>query len=118
MLKAVESAVAVVFNMLFKSLLEQLHSYDEGRAIRVRDPHAAADGFRALCEVAFETLFGVKFCPSYPRCNVNGTSRARQDLRGSSATFEGGVFGRIDAVAASIESQISSSLHAHAHLFV
>ena len=42
-----------------------------------------------------------------------------QDLFGSSATAEGGVFGRIDAGYTSIEAQKSTgSLHAHSQLFV
>ncbi len=101
-----------------EELRAQLPSYDERRTILARDPLAAADGFRVLCEVAMESLFGVHVCPRCPDCNVNGSIHPCQDSYGSSATHEGGIFGRVDALVGSIECQKAGSLHLHAHIFV
>ena len=95
-----------------------LPEYDERRGILARDPLAAADGFRVICEVVLETLFGVRFCPDCPTCNRNDSPSPCQDLFGSSATPEGGIFGRADAFIGSIECQKAGSLHMHGHLFV
>ena len=67
--------------------------------------------------LTFEHLFGIRFCPNCPDCNL--TSNPCQDLCGSAATCLGCIFGRIDAVFTSIEAQQSTgSLHAHSQLFI
>ena len=97
---------------------EMLPEYDERRAILARDPLAAADGFRVICEVILDKLFGVRFCPYCPECNSTGNLDPCQDLFGSSAAAEGGIFGRADAFIGSIECQKAGSLHMHGHLFL
>ena len=52
-------------------------------------------------------------------CNHEQSQNPCQDLFGSNATAEGGIFGRVDAVYTSIEAQTSTgSLHAHSQVFV
>ena len=93
-----------------------LPPYDVRKKILAGDALASVDGLRIMVLLTFEHLFGLRFCPNFPDCNVG--SNACQDLFGSSATAEGGLFGRIDAVFTSIEAQKStSSLHAHYQLF-
>ena len=86
-----------------------------------RDPLASVDGFRLLCSLACEYLFGMRVCAFCPDCN-NGDNEGVvpcQDLFGSNATPEGGVFGRADGGITSIEAQKSTgSLHAHSQLHV
>ena len=100
-------------------LRDSLPAYDTRREILARSPLAASDGFRSLCEVTLEQLFGLRFCPFCPECNdhdVDGP--CCQDLLGSSAAPEGGIFGRADAFIGSIESQKAGSLHVHGQLFI
>ena len=67
--------------------------------------------------LTLEHLFVLRFCDNCPQCNFDGCPC--QDLFGSSATAEGGIFGRIDAVFTAIEAQKSTgSLHAHSQLFI
>ena len=40
-----------------------LPAHDERRTILARDSLASVDGFRFLCEVVFEHLWGVRTCP-------------------------------------------------------
>ena len=69
--------------------------------------------------LAYEHLFGMRVCPNCPHCNHGEKFRPCQDLFGSNAKAEGGVFGRIDAGYTSFEAQKSTgSLHAHSQLFV
>jgi hypothetical protein len=71
-----------------------------------------------LVLATYEYLFGMRVCPYCPDCNSLPGDPC-QDLFGSSALAEGGVFGRIDAGYTSIEAQKSTgSLHAHSQLFV
>ncbi|HIE71391.1 MAG TPA: hypothetical protein EYP98_15145 [Planctomycetes bacterium] len=102
-------------------LVERVPLYDDRRAILARDPLASVDGFRVLCSLAYEYLFGMRVCAFCPDCN-NGDSEGVlpcQDLFGSNATPEGGVFGRADGGITSIEAQKSAgSLHAHSQLHV
>ena len=96
-----------------------LPAHDERRTILARDSLASVDGFRLLCEVVFEHLWGVRTCPYCPKCNTDEGLTPCQDMLGSSATAEGGIFGRVDAVYASIEAQKSKgSLHAHFQVWV
>ena len=78
---------------------------------------AFVNGFRITVLLTFEHVSGLRFCPSCPQCNVGGSPC--RDRFGSSATAEGGIFGRTDAVFTSIEAQKSTgSLHAHSRLFI
>ena len=66
-------------------------------------------------------LFGVRSCAKCPDCNESSNPLVRpcQDLFGSNAEPEGGIFGHVDAVYASIEAQKSAgALHAHMQVFV
>ena len=70
-----------------------------------------------MVQLTFKYLFGVNYCSNCPEC-VSSADPC-QDLFGSSANAEGGIFGRIDAIFTSIEAQKSTgSLHAHSQLFV
>ena len=71
-----------------------------------------------LCFVyTFEHLFGLRCCQNCPECNVG--QNPCQYLFGSSATAEGCIVGRSDAVDTSIEAHTSTgNLHAHSPLFV
>ena len=69
-----------------------------------------------MVHLTLQHLFGVNYCPNCPDCN-HGANPC-QDLFGSSARAEGGIFGRVDAVFTSIEAQTSTgSLHAHSQVF-
>ena len=83
------------------------------------DSLASVDGFRVMIQLTFQHLFGINVCQHCPRCNVDESNTPCQDMFGSSATAEGGFFGRVDAVYTSIEAQKSTgSLHAHSQVFV
>ena len=70
-----------------------------------------------MVELTMQYLFGVNYCRMCPDCATRGNPC--QDLFGSSAKPEGGIFGRVDAVFISIEAQKSTgSLHAHCQVFV
>ena len=102
-------------------LAGRVPAYDDRRAMLARDPLASVDGFRVLCHLAYEHLFGVRVCPRCPDCNNadNEDAKPCQDIFGSNATPEGGIFGRIDGIFTSIEAQKSAgSLHAHSQLHV
>ena len=58
-----------VFGVSVDALSQSLPSHDQRRAILSRDPLASADGFRVLCAVTTEHLFGVRNCPDCPHCN-------------------------------------------------
>ena len=94
---------------------EALPSCDVRRKILEGDALASVDGFGIMVLLTFKHVFGLRCCPNCPHCNVGGSPC--QDVFGSSATAEGGCFGRIDAVFTSIEAQKSTgSLHAHSHV--
>ena len=64
-------------------------------------------------------LFGLRVCPWCPECNANDSGTVPcQDIFGSSAEPEGGVFGRVDAIYGSIENQKAGALHLHLQAFV
>ena len=108
------------FPVSVEEIMQNLPSHDERREILARDALASVDGFRTLVMAAYEHLFGVRVCVRCPDCNngEHGTSPC-QDVLGSNAMPEGGIFGRIDAGYTSIEAQKSTgSLHAHSQLFV
>ena len=106
-----------VFSVSPEDLLESLPSYDERRRILATDSLASVEGFRVMVQLTFKYLFGLSFCSHCPDC-VSSADPC-QDLFGSSANAEGGIFGRIDAIFTSIEAQKSTgSLHAHSQLVV
>ena len=110
---------SVRFRVTRKEIIDSLPTYDERRKILARDSLASVDGFRTLVLAAYEYLFGMRVCPFCPDCNNGVSSRPCQDLFGSNAMPEGGIFGRVDAGYTSIEAQKSTgSLHAHSQLFV
>ena len=67
-----------------------------------RDALASVDGFRVLVQLIHEYLFGLRICPQCPDCNNGVQSSPCQDLFGSNATAEGGIFGRADGIYTSI----------------
>ena len=70
-----------------------------------------------MVQLTLQYLFGCNVCPCCPDCATRRDPC--QDLFGSSAKPEGGMFGRVDAVFVSIEAQKSTgSLHAHCQVFV
>ena len=100
-------------------ILQSIPSHAERRRMLARDSLASVDGFRVLVLAAYEYLFGMRVCIHCPDCNNGVNSTPCQDLFGSTATPEGGIFGRIDAGYTSVEAQKSTgSLHAHSQLFV
>ena len=97
-------------------LVEALPTCSERQKLLARDPLACADGFRVLCRLVFDRLFGIRFCTKCPDCNI--APKCCQDVFGSNATPEGGIFRRADAVYGSIECQKCGSLHLHAQVFI
>ena len=107
----------IIMALFEDDMRETLPPHDVRRKILAGDALASVDGFRIMVLLTFEHLFGLRFCHNCPQCNVD-TSPC-QYLFGSSATAEGGLLGRIDAVFTSIEAQKSTgSLHAHSQLFI
>ena len=112
-----EDPSSVLLTSSVDDMRESLPPYDVRRKILAGDALASVDGFRVMVLLTFEHLFGLRFCQNCPQCNVG--SSPCQDLFGSNATAEGGIFGRIDAVFTSLGAQKSTgSLHAHSQLFV
>ena len=94
-------------------------SWAERREVLARDPLAAVDGFRVLTHLMLKHLFGVRVCPYCPDCNRFSGLEPCQDLGGSNAEANGGIFGRVDAVYISLEAQKSSGAeHGHMQVFV
>ena len=87
---------SIILTASVDDMREVLPSYDVRRKILAGDAVASVDGFRIMVLLTFEHLSGLRFCPNCPHFKVGG-SHCR-DLFGSSATAEGGIFGRIDAV--------------------
>ena len=76
--------------------IAQVPSYADRQKLLARNPLACADGFRILCRLVLQHLFGMRFCTKCPDCSM---SRAPcQDMFGSSASPEGGIYGRADAI--------------------
>ena len=75
------------------------------------------DGFRTMVQLTLQHLFGMNYRPICPDCSTS--EDPCQHMFGSSATAEGCIFGRVDAVYTSIEAQKSGdSLHAHSQVFL
>ena len=107
----------VSFAVSSEDLTGFLPTFDQRRRILATDALASVEGFRVMVELTMQYLFGVNYCPMCPNCATRGNPC--QDLFGSSAKAEGGIFGRVDAVFVSIEAQKSTgSLHAHCQVFV
>ena len=83
-------------------LADLLPTFDQRRRILATDALASVEGFRVMVQLTMQCLFGVNFCPFCPNCAT--CKNPCQDLFGSSAKPEGGIFGRVDAVFLSIES--------------
>eukprot|EP00971_Amphidinium_carterae_P076098 1503265-Amphidinium_carterae.1 len=66
-----------------------------------RNPLACVEGFRTLCLLTMNHIFGVRMCPNCPYCATSQSPCA--DAFGSNATATGGVLGRVDAVYGAIE---------------
>ena len=98
------------------ALAEHTLAYDDRVALLARDPMACAEGFNVLVMLVLRHLFGVRFCPQCPHCAFS--EEPCTDLFGSNASPTGGIFGRIDAVYGSIETQKSTTRHGHFQLFV
>ena len=81
----------VVLRVPLHALAEALPAHDERRAIIARDALASVDGFRVLCLLAFEHLFGVRMCQFCPHCSNDSQLTPCTDVFGSNATAEGGV---------------------------
>ena len=63
----------------------------------------------------FRHILGVRFCPRCPECALSDSPC--MDAFGSSATPWGGVFGRLDAIIGSLETQKVGTYHIHMQLF-
>ena len=81
----------VELNIPLEDLVSRVPLYDDRRAMVARDPLASVDGFRVLCQLAYEHLFGVRVCARCPGCNNADNSEVEpcQDIFGSNATPEG-----------------------------
>ena len=109
-----------------EEILNWLPEHDDRRAIIARDGLASVDGFRITILLVCEYIFGMRVCWKCPDCNHTTTDRRSmmtnkpcQDLFGSNAYAEGGVFGIAEGIYISIEAQKSAgSLHAHGQLHI
>ncbi|CAE7250581.1 pfh1, partial [Symbiodinium natans] len=99
-----------------EALAAELPPYDERRAMLARDPLACLEGFKTLVQLALRHLLGVRFCPCCPDCVTSDTPCV--DAFGSSAMACGGIFGRVDAVFGSLETQKNGAFHGHFQVFV
>ena len=72
------------------ALNDLIPDYEERRKLMARDPLAASDGFRTMCSLVLEHLFGLRFCPFCPDCSNDRNACA--DLCGSNASPEGEIF--------------------------
>ena len=87
-------------------------SHDCRKRILATDALVSVDGFRTMVHLTCSHLFGmILCCHNCPDCNCS--AEPCQDMLGSNAKAEGGMFGRVDAVYTSIEDRTSTgSLHA------
>ena len=87
-----------------EDIINSLPTYDERRLLLARDSLASVDGFKMLVMLTYEYLFGMRVCIFRPDCNAVSNGCPRQDIFGSNAHAEGGIFGRIDAGFTSVEA--------------
>ena len=107
----------LIFEVSVQDWTKELPAYDVRRRILATEALASVEGFRVMVQLTLQHLFGINFCQDCPNCSMS--AQPCQDLFGSSATSEGGIVGRVDAVYMSIEAQKSTgSLHAHSQVFV
>ena len=85
-------------------------TFNERQKIIAQDPLACVNGFRTLVQLVLRTMFGVRVCSD---CPARSAKCACQDRFGSVSNVEGGVFGLVEAYAASIEAQLAGWLHTH-----
>ena len=96
---------------------EETPSFELRRHIMARSPLSAVDGFRTHLHLLFRHVFGMRVCPACPDCRESGPDDWCRDGEGSSSTLEGGVLGRVAALAGSIEFQKAGAAHIHFHTF-
>ena len=85
----------VELNIPLEDLVNRVPLYDDRRAMAARDPLASVDGFRVLCHLAYEHLFGVRVCARCPDCNNAENSEVApcQDIFGSKRCSQGSCSG-------------------------
>ena len=93
-----------------------LPEYDVRRLIMARDPLAAVDSFTIYTRVVLAHLLGIRMCPDCPHC-CKGNNPC-QDIYGSNAEPQGGIFGRADALFGGVEAQKAGALHLHFFAYV
>ena len=82
----------VILEVSVQDLYDRLPDYDERKQIIAVDYLASVDGFRVMIQLTVARLFGINVCQHCPRCNSNESNSPCQDMFGSSATAEGGLF--------------------------
>ena len=107
----------LVFGLSVDDVTGSIPTHDQRRRILATDSLASVEGVRVMVELTLQHLFGMNCCSNCQ--NFSESSSPCQDLFGSSARAEGGIFGRTAAVFTSIELQKSTgSLHAHSKVSV
>ena len=79
------------------NLAKYVPNWEERRRILARDSLASVEGFRSIVLATCRYLFGMRVCPKCPDCNRGRGLIPCQDMLGSNAEPEGGIFGRMDA---------------------
>ena len=87
------------------SLIARNYRLDLRRLIIARDPLAVSDSFQVLIRVVLARLLGIRMCPDCPACMKS--KEPCMNAYGSNAEPQGGVFGRADALFATVEYQRS-----------
>ena len=90
-------------------------SFNQRQKIIAQDPLASVDGFRTMVQLVLRTMFGVRVCSD---CPARSGKCACQDRFGSVSNVDGGVFGMVEAYAASIEAQLAGWLHTHILIYL
>jgi hypothetical protein len=93
----------------------QLPSFDARQRIVAQDPLASVHAFRCMVMLLVRTMLGCRICSDCPGRSANCSC---QDMFGSVANAEGGVFGMVEAYAGSIEAQNFGALHVHILLWL
>jgi hypothetical protein len=93
----------------------QLPSFDARQRIVAQDPLASVHAFRCMVMLLVRTMLGCRICSDCPWRSANCSC---QDMFGSVANAEGGVFGMVEAYAGSIEAQNFGALHVHILLWL
>ena len=98
------------------SLIALNYQLDLRRLIIARGPLAVSDSFQVLIRVVLARLLGIRMCPDCPACMKS--KKPCMNAYGSNAEPQGGVFGRADALFATVEYQRSGPPHAHMFVFL